>query len=137
MPALPMFLPDFPFSFQYIISPRDQKESQEVLRIIRMFKQSMAVQRDNIGIFLGSPNTYFLEFLDPIDFEHPFLPKIKECALLGFSVNYMPNNTYMTYDDTSMVAYQITFSFKELDPIFNDDYGNIKGVDASDTEIGF
>ena len=43
-----------------------------------MFKQSMAVQRDNIGIFLGSPNTYFLEFLDPIDFEHPFLPKIKD-----------------------------------------------------------
>ena len=43
----------------------------------------------------------------------------------------------MTYDDTSMVAYQITFSFKELDPIFNDDYGNIEGVDASDTEIGF
>ena len=126
-----------PFNFQYIISPRDAKESQEVLRIIRMFKQSMAVQRDDIGIFLGSPNTYFLEFLDPIDFEHPFLPKIKECALLGFSVNYMPNNTYMTYDDTSMVAYQITFSFKELDPIFNDDYGNIKGVDASDTEIGF
>ena len=126
-----------PFNFQYIISPRDQKESQEVLRIIRMFKQSMAVQRDNIGIFLGSPNTYFLEFLDPVDFEHPFLPKIKECALLGFSVNYMPNNTYMTYDDTSMVAYQITFSFKELDPIFNDDYGNIEGTDASDTEIGF
>ena len=127
-----------PFNFQYIISPRDTKESQEVLRIIRMFKQSMAVQRDDIGIFLGSPNTYFLEFLNPVDFEHDFLPKIKECALLGFSVNYMPNNTYMTYDeDFSMVSYQLNFSFKELDPIFNDDYGNMKGVDASDTEIGF
>ena len=127
-----------PFNFQYIVSPRDAKESQEVLRIIRMFKQSMAVQRDNIGIFLGSPNTYFLEFLNPVSLEHDFLPRIKECALLGFSVNYMPNNTYMTYDeDFSMVAYQLTFSFKELDPIFNDDYGNIEGVDASDTEIGF
>ena len=127
-----------PFNFQYIISPRDAKESQEVLRIIRMFKQSMAVQRDDIGIFLGSPNTYFLEFLNPIDFEHDFLPKIKECALLGFSVNYMPNNTYMTYDeDFSMVSYQLNFSFKELDPIFNDDYKNMKGDDAQDTNIGF
>ena len=127
-----------PFNFQYIISPRDAKESQEVLRIIRMFKQSMAVQRDDIGIFLGSPNTYFLEFLNPIDFEHDFLPKIKECALLGFSVNYMPNNTYMTYDeDFSMVSYQLNFSFKELDPIFNDDYENIEGDDAQDTNIGF
>ena len=127
-----------PFNFQYIISPRDAKESQEVLRIIRMFKQSMAVQRDDIGIFLGSPNTYFLEFLNPIDFGHDFLPKIKECALLGFSVNYMPNNTYMTYDeDFSMVSYQLNFSFKELDPIFNDDYENIEGDDAQDTNIGF
>ena len=127
-----------PFNFQYIISPRDAKESQEVLRIIRMFKQSMAVQRDDIGIFLGSPNTYFLEFLNPVDFEHDFLPKIKECALLGFQVNYMPNNTYMTYDeDFSMVSYQLNFSFKELDPIFNDDYENMKGDDAQDTNIGF
>ena len=127
-----------PFNFQYIISPRDAKESQEVLRIIRMFKQSMAVQRDDIGIFLGSPNTYFLEFLNPVDFGHDFLPKIKECALLGFSVNYMPNNTYMTYDeDFSMVSYQLNFSFKELDPIFNDDYENMKGDDAQDTSIGF
>ena len=127
-----------PFNFQYIVSPRDAKESQEVLRIIRMFKQSMAVQRDNIGIFLGSPNTYFLEFLNPVSLEHDFLPKIKECALLGFSVNYMPNNTYMTYDeDFSMVTYQLTFSFKELDPIFNDDYGNLDGEDGLDTNIGF
>ena len=127
-----------PFNFQYIISPRDAKESQEVLRIIRMFKQSMAVQRDDIGIFLGSPNTYFLEFLNPVDFGHDFLPKIKECALLGFSVNYMPNNTYMTYDeDFSMVSYQLNFSFKELDPIFNDDYENMDGDDSEDTSIGF
>ena len=103
-----------------------------------MFKQSMAVQRDDIGIFLGSPNTYFLEFLNPVDFEHDFLPKIKECALLGFSVNYMPNNTYMTYDeDFSMVSYQLNFSFKELDPIFNDDYENRDGDDSEDTNIGF
>ena len=127
-----------PFNFQYIISPRDAKESQEVLRIIRMFKQSMAVQRDDIGIFLGSPNTYFLEFLNPVDLEHDFLPKIKECALLGFQVNYMPNNTYMTYDeDFSMVSYQLNFSFKELDPIFNDDYENLDGDDSQDTSIGF
>ena len=50
----------------------------------------------------------------------------------------MPNNTYMTYDeDFSMVTYQLTFSFKELDPIFNDDYGNLDGEDGLDTNIGF
>ena len=44
----------------------------------------------------------------------------------------------MTYDeDFSMVSYQLNFSFKELDPIFNDDYENIEGDDAQDTNIGF
>ena len=126
-----------PFNFQYDISPRDKKEADDVKRIIRMFKQSMAVQRDNVGIFLGSPNTYRLEFLDPILDTHQYLPIIKECALLNFSVNYMPTNSYMTYDDSSMVVYRLNFSFKELDPIYNDDYGNLEGTDSGDTEIGF
>ena len=126
-----------PFNFQYDISPRNQKESDDVKRIIRMFKQSMAVQRDDVGIFLGSPNTYRLEFLDAILDTHPYLPIIKECALLNFSVNYMPTNSYMTYDDSSMVVYRLNFSFKELDPIYNDDYGNLDGSDSADMEIGF
>ena len=33
-----------PFNFNFNVSPRDQKESIEVLKIIRMFKQSSAVQ---------------------------------------------------------------------------------------------
>ena len=126
-----------PFTFSYVLSPRDQKESDEVKRIIRMFKQSMAVQKDNVGIYLHAPNTYRLEFLNAALFEHEFLPRIKECALKAFEVNYMPTNSYMTYDDTSMVQYQLTFAFQELDPIFNDDYGNREGVDSQDTEIGF
>jgi len=126
-----------PFQFQYDLTARDQKESDEIKRIIRMFKQSMAVQRDDIGIFLGSPNTYRLEFLDATLETHQYLPRIKECALLSFNVNYMPTNSYMTYGDSSMVVYRLNFQFQELDPIFNDDYGNMEGTDSADTEIGF
>ena len=126
-----------PFNFSYVLSPRDQKESDNVKRIIRMFKQSMAVQTDNVGIYLHAPNTYRLEFLDATLDQHAFLPRIKECVLKGFEVNYMPTNSYMTYDDTSMVQYQLTFAFQEVDPIFNSDYGNLKGIDSADTEIGF
>ena len=126
-----------PFTFQYVLSPRDQKESDNVRKIIRMFKQSMAVQRDDVGIYLHAPNTYRLEFLDGTLSEHAFLPRIKECVLKGFEVNYMPTNSYMTYDDTSMVQYQLTFQFQELDPIFNDDYENLEGDDSGDIEIGF
>ena len=113
-----------PFSFNFNVSPRDQKESIEVQKIIRMFKQSSAVQRTQNGLYLGTPHVFRLEFLSGGQ-PHKFLPRIKECALLTFSTNYMPNNTYMTYENSSMVAYNLQFSFQELDPIFNDDYDEI------------
>ena len=121
------------FNFRYKFSPRDESEIKNVMKIIRAFKQSSAVQRSQSGLFLVSPNTYKLEFkkggarLGTSD-RHRFLPRIKECALKGFEVNYMPEGSYMTYDSDdlsfqgSMVTYVVTLSFQELDPIFNDDY---------------
>ena len=47
-------------------------------------------------------------------------------------MNYMPENTYMTYDDTSMVSYNMRLSFKELEPVFNDDYDK---EDQGDTGV--
>ena len=61
---------------------------------------------------------------------------MKECALLGVNVNYMPEGSYMTYDtedisfEGSMVTYVVTLSFQELDPVFNGDYedGDLGGI---------
>ncbi len=113
-----------PFNFNFNVSPRDQKESIEVQKIIRMFKQSSAVQRTQNGLYLGTPHVFKLQFLSGGS-THKFLPRIKQCALLSFSTNYMPNGTYMTYENSSMVAYNLQFAFQELDPIFNDDYDNL------------
>ena len=121
------------FNFRYKFSPRDESEIKNVMKIIRAFKQSSAVQRSQSGLFLVAPNTYRLEFkkggakLGTGD-RHRFLPRIKECALTQCTVDYMPEGSYMTYDSDdlsfqgSMVTYIITLSFQELDPIFNDDY---------------
>ena len=112
-----------PFTFQFNLSPRDPVEARQVQKIIRAFKQSNSVQKTTGGIFLAAPNTYKLEFKNgKTNKTHEFLPKIKECALLGVNVNYMPENSYMTYSDSSMVAYNLRLSFQELEPIFNDDY---------------
>ena len=111
-----------PFTFQFILSPRDDTEATQVAKIIRAFKQSSAVQRTPGGIFLAAPNTYRLQFLSGGG-PHKFLPRMKECALTAVSVNYMPENSYMTYEDSSMVAYSVNVNFQELEPIFNDDYG--------------
>ena len=37
----------------------------------------------------------------------------------------MPENSYMTYEDSSMVSYSLSLSFTELSPIFNNDYDDL------------
>ena len=123
------------FGFSYKMSPRNEPESEMIRKIIRMFKQSMAAQRSTSNLFLKTPNTYRLQFITGGTTEHTFLPKIKECALTSFNVNYAADGTYATFDNTSPVAYELQFSFKELTPIFNDDY-TILDKDE-DTSIGF
>ena len=118
-----------PFTFNFNVSPRDQKESIEVQKIIRMFKQASAVQRTTNGLFLGSPHVFSIEFIDGNLSTHKFLPRVKDCALLSFSTNYMPNNSYMTYENSSMVSYTLQFQFQELEPIFNDNYDEIDDFD--------
>ena len=100
-----------------------------------MFKQSMAVKRTESQVFLKSPNTYKLRYLTARGREHGFLPKIKECALTSFNVNYTPDGNYATYEDSSMVAYEVQFGFQELEPIFNQDYGALDG--NTDQSIGY
>ena len=113
-----------PFTFQFNLSPRDRGEAVQVQKIIRAFKQSSAVQRTKGEIFLAAPNTYALQFFKGPT-PHQFLPQIKECALLSVGVNYMPENSYMTYEDSSMVSYSLSLSFQELAPIFNSDYDDL------------
>ena len=54
--------------------------------------------------------------------EQKSINKIKECALIGFDVNYTPQGSYMTYEDGTMASYNITLAFKELVPIYYEDY---------------
>ncbi len=141
------------FSFNFILSPRSQKETQTIVKIIRFFKQGMAPIRSKSRLFLRSPHTFRLAYkhktqrrneLNPQTLktneektDHRFLNKFKECALLGFGVDYTPNGQYSTYRDGSMTAYRIQMSFQELTPIYNDDYGNGDEFTTTTPEIGF
>ncbi len=114
-----------PFAFTYRMSPRDRQESVMVKKIIRLFKQSMSVQKSSSALFLETPNTYKLKWISQGGREHQFLPKIKECALTGFNVNYTPDGNYATYEDSSMISYEVQFNFMELEPIYNTDYADL------------
>ena len=111
-----------PFTFEFQFTPRESKESREVMKIIRLFKQAMAPIRSDSMLFLKSPHTFRLEYLHE-NKPHPYVGSIKECALLTCGVDYTPNNNYSTYEDGVMTAYTLSLQFKELVPVYNDDYG--------------
>ena len=121
------------FSFTFFLSPRSKDEAVQVKAIIRAFKQSMSPIRSKSNLFLKSPNTYGLTYLHRGEDGglHKGLNAFKECAMTGFSVDYTPTGNYATYSDGTPVQYQVTMTFNELEPIFNDEY------DESDEYIGF
>ena len=117
------------FSFNFLLAPRSKTEQDQVVNIIRFFKQGMSPIKSEANMFLKSPNTFRLRYIhrkSGEDSEHKFLTKFKECALTSTGVNYTPNTNYATFPDGGMVAYQLTLSFQELEPIFNNDYAKVK-----------
>ena len=119
------------FSFNFLLAPRSASEQEQVVNIIRFFKQGMTPIKSESNLFLKSPNTFRLRYIhrkSGEDSEHKFLSKFKECALTSTGVNYTPNNNYATFPDGGMVAYQLTLSFQELEPIFNNDYSGKEGI---------
>lgn len=124
-----------PFSFTFKLSARGTKDRDEIRQIIRFFKQGMAVQRTQSQLFLKAPHTFKIQYLHK-NKDHSYLNLIKECALQSFTVNYTPEGNYMTFADGMMTSYEISMQFQELEPIFNDDYGNLDGK-SIDTNIGY
>ena len=112
------------FSFQFLLAPRDKDEAMTVIKILRFFKQGMAPIRTKSRLFMKSPHTFKLSYRNSTGQEHKFLNKFKECGLQSLGVDYAPNGQYSTYEDGVMTAYQMTMTYSELNPIYNDDYGN-------------
>jgi hypothetical protein len=116
------------FNFRFKLSPRGPEEAKDVRTIIRYFKQAMSVKRTESTLLLKAPHTFAISYISG-NIQHPYLTKFKECALTGCSVDYTPYGTYMTYgkgrdiDTHSMVGYELTLTFQELEPLFDDEYG--------------
>jgi len=117
------------FSYNFRFTPREKDEAKEIRDIIKVFKKGMAPRRTDGNIFLNVPYVWQLEYIRGdrgstagSGTQHPYLNKIKPCALKSFNVNYMPDGSYMTYaDGGSMTSYQVSMEFGELEPIYNQD----------------
>lgn len=126
------------FQFSFIMSARDKDEATQIRRIIRFFKQHMAVKTTKTNIFLKSPDVFKVQYKSYKNKKgedvHPSINRIKECALTNLGIDYTPAGTYSTYNDAknTMTAYSMTLQFQELEPIFANEY-----TDIPTDEIGF
>ena len=127
----------FPFSINF--SPRNADESMMVKHIIRAFKSSMAAKKGTSdvgqgGIFLRAPDVFQLRYLHRGK-DHPFLNSFKHCALTGMTVNYTNAGTYASYSDGTPVSIQMNLTFKELNPIYFEDYLDFE--EGDNNGVGF
>jgi hypothetical protein len=120
-----------PFSFEFKMSPRSSAEAARIVEIIRFFKQGMAPIRDESRLFLKTPHTFRIKYVQQGE-DSKFLNRFKECALLSCNIQYTPEGNYAPYEDGAMSSYAMSLQFKELEPVYNDEYS-----DFDDTHIGF
>ena len=132
------------FPMNVTFSPRNDKESMMVKHIIRAFKSSMAAKKGRNedgspvggqgGIFLRSPDVFSIRYLHNGK-DHPFLNSFKHCALTGMSVNYTNAGTFASYADGTPVSIQMSLTFKELNPIYHEDYDEFS--EGDNMGVGF
>jgi hypothetical protein len=123
-----------PFNFTFRLSPRNEKEAQQVKYIIRFFKENMSVQSTADNIFLKTPNVFQINYKIRGEEDHPSLNRIKMCALQSCSVDYTPDGSYMTFNDenATMTSYSLSLQFQELEPVTSRDY-----TELNQTIIGY
>ena len=123
------------FNYTFRLTARSEKETIRIRKIIRFFKQGMSAKQSvGSGLYLDTPNVFDVSFHAGSK-EHPFIFKMKRTAITGFTVNYVPDGTYMTLPNKSMTAYEIGMSLQELDPIFDQDYTDLDR--NNDSMIGY
>ena len=118
----------FPMSFQFF--PRNQQEGKVVLNIIRTLKFEMAPSRTGegrTGVFIKQPSVFQLTYKQG-NGPHPFLNRFLPAVLSDMKVNYSASGTFSAFHDGTPTHMQVDLQFKELNPIFREDYENVSGV---------
>ena len=122
------------FQFTFKLRPRSESEAELCRGIIKALKRDMAARKSDNRMFLETPRIFNIQYIyqaqgggiDGSDLltmtEHPYMNKIKPCALTSLNVNYTPDGSYMTYETNgSMVGYDLQMSFQEIEPVYNTD----------------
>ena len=118
-----MALRTFPFIFDF--APRDEKEAEEVMLIIRTIKMAMTPSgRDSV--MMTAPDLFQFTYISGKE-RHPFLNSFKVGVLSNMTVDYTAGGNYATYGGKfkSPVHMRMQLDFKEINPVFREDYAQM------------
>ena len=116
-----------PFNFTWKLAARNEDEADAIIKIIRTFKKGMAAQTVGENLFLKSPHTWKLTYMNGGS-PHPYLNNFKECAMNSITTQYTPDGNYATFETGHMTSYSINIAFTELEPVFSSDYADDDGI---------
>lgn len=126
------------FTFGYDLVPRSQEEASQIKQIIKRLKYHSSAKRGSTGagagLFLNTPDVFKITYRSG-NKDHPFLNRFKICALIGMSVDYAASGTYSTYPDATPTHMKMSLVFKELTPIYAEDYKDLE--QKNDTSVGY
>ena len=126
------------FGLNFKFAPRDDKEAEGCLEIVKQFKTAMLPSTnpgevagfnkngDNDGVtlgFIGVPKLCKVSFMSGQN-EHKYLPRFKMCAITSVDVNYTPDGAYATFHDGRPVAMSLSLNFQETKICFAEDLEN-------------
>ena len=109
------------FSYNFTFAPRNKKETEDVQRIIQLFRFHMAPELKGAQHrFLTLPSTFDIHYMYQVDpenaYENSFYTKIATCVLDGVDVDYTPN-AVKSFQDGAPTQISMVLSFQETELI--------------------
>lgn len=102
------------FSFDYQFFPRNEKEAENVLNIIKHFKYHMHPEfKDNTNFLYLYPSEFDIMYYQGGK-ENMNLHRHTSCVLEEININYTPNGAFTTFPNGMPTQINVTMQFKEL-----------------------
>ena len=111
------------FTYNFDFMPRNKEETDDVQKIIQMFKFHSAPELRGNNMFMGLPSEFDIHYMyqPPVGeaYENPYYNKIATCVLNNVQTNYTPNGV-RSHNDGSPVKITMALQFTEAEMITKD-----------------
>ena len=105
------------FSFPYEFAPKNEKEKENVQKILSLFKFHMMPEKYSEG-YLTAPSQFQITYMYR-DGANMYIPKISRCVLTDFSIDYSPEGVFTTFKGDNKgappVLTKVDMSFTEME----------------------